>query len=127
MVAGAIHLDTNILILVAEPAHPVREDLRRWSDAGARLSVSAMAWAEFRCGPVTPALLQAWEALLSGIVPVDRELAEFAAGLFNLSGRRARSLPDCLIAATAIRAGARLATLNPGDFEPLLDHGLALA
>lgn len=127
MAADTLHLDTNILILAAEPGHPVQGDLRRWSDRGARLVVSAMAWAEFRCGPATPALVQAWEALLSAVVPVDRDLAEFAATLFNRSGRRARSLPDCLIAATAIRAGAPLATLNPADFGPLLDHGLVLA
>lgn len=127
MAAGTLHLDTNILILAAEPGHPVQDDLRRWVHADMRLVVSAMTWAEFRCGPATPALLHAWEGLLADIVPVDRDLAEFAATLFNRSGRRARSLPDCLVAATAIRADAPLATLSPVDFEPLLAHGLVLA
>lgn len=87
-----------------------------------------MAWAEVRCGPVTPALLKSWELLLGdGIVDLDRATAERAASLFNLSGRRASSLPDCVIAATAIVCGARLATLNRADFEPLLVHGLKLA
>ena len=128
MAGQLIHLDTNILILSAEPGNPVRKKLRQWRDDGVALAVSAMAWAEFRCGPVTPNLIKTWEVILSeGIVPVDRKAADLAAELFNLSGRRSRSLPDCLIAACAIQSRARLATLNGSDFEPLLAHGLILA
>jgi predicted nucleic acid-binding protein len=47
--------------------------------------------------------------------------------LFNQTGRRSRSLADCMIAAVAIRCGARLATLNAGDFQPVTAHGLNLA
>jgi predicted nucleic acid-binding protein len=32
-----------------------------------------------------------------------------------------------MIAAVAIRCGAKLATLNAGDFQPLTRHGLVLA
>lgn len=127
MAGTLIHLDTNILIFAAAPGHPVRDQLRRWRRQGARLTVSAMAWAEFRCGPVTPGLLETWEKVLSGnIVPVDRDTADLAAELFNRTGRRTRSLPDCLIAACAVQAGARLATLNRPDFEPLVAYGLVL-
>lgn len=127
MAGALIHLDTNILIFAADPGHPVREALRQWRGQSARFAVSAMTWAEFRCGPVTPALLRTWEKILTkGIAPVDRHTADLAAELFNLSGRRSRSLPDCLIAACTIQAGAQLATLNRADFAPLLEHGLTL-
>jgi len=53
--------------------------------------------------------------------------AALAAGLFNQTGRRSRSLADCMIAAVAIRCGAKLATINTGDFQPLTQHGLVLA
>jgi len=128
MAGQLIHLDTNILILAAEPAHSVRDRLRLWRDGGAEIAVSAIAWAEFRCGPVTPALVRTWEAILSGgILQVDRKMADLAGELFNLTGRRSRSLPDCLIAACAILSRAQLATLNNTDFEPMLAHGLRIA
>jgi len=120
-----IHLDTNILILSVGLKHPAREMLRYWSEQGMPLAVSSMVWAEFLCGPVTPALIRAWEHVLaSRIVAVDARIAEHAAALFNHTGRRARSLPDCLIAATAMLEDAKLATLNRKDFAPFAPHGL---
>jgi predicted nucleic acid-binding protein len=53
--------------------------------------------------------------------------AELAAQLINKTGRRSRSLADCMIAAVAIRSGARLATVNTSDFTPFVQHGLVLA
>jgi len=47
--------------------------------------------------------------------------------LFNKTGRRSRSLADCMIAAIAIRCGASLATINTADFQPFVQYGLALA
>lgn len=126
--ASALHLDTNVLIFGLDPHHPARDQFHSWSSAGDPVAVSAMAWAEFRCGPVTQVSIRAWErAIGDDVIPLDRAIAELAASLFNQTGRRSRSLSDCLIAATAIRYGARLATLNRGDFEPLLAHGLVLA
>jgi predicted nucleic acid-binding protein len=52
--------------------------------------------------------------------------AELAADLFNQTGRRSRSLADCMIAAVAIRCRADLATINSSDFQPFIQHGLNL-
>ena len=45
----------------------------------------------------------------------------------NQTGRRSRSLADCMIGAVAIRCGAKLATINASDFHPFLPFGLILA
>lgn len=120
-----IQLDTNVLIFGLDPAHPLRQQIHAWNATG--MAVSAMAWSEFLCGPVSPESVQAWDRVLNGaIIPTDRVVSERAAALFNLTGRRSRSLPDCLIAATAIQHSARLATLNRQDFAPFLAHGLTL-
>ena len=95
--------------------------------ASEALNVSAVAWAEFLCGPLT----SHDESLARQMFPAPEPLvaadAELAARLFNLTGRRSRSLPDCLIAAVAIRCGAKLASINTADFQPLAQHGLILA
>jgi len=123
-----LHLDTNILVFGLRPGHEARQLITNWVSRRHRLAVSAMAWAEFRCGPLDPESADAWGAMLAGqVLPVNQAIADLAAELFNRTGCRARSLPDCLIAATAMTRGARLATLNRADFEPLLRYGLELA
>lgn len=89
--------------------------------------MAAMAWSEFRCGPASPMLIAAWEAwIASRIVPIDQWLAKFGARLFNETGRRSRSLADCLVAASAIQMKAAMVTLNRADFDPMLPFGLRL-
>ena len=122
-----IHLDTNILIAIAAPESPLRIELQRWLAQGFSVAVSAMTWAEFKCGPASPEFIEAWRVLLvDRIVPIDQTLAELAAALFNQTGRRSRSLPDCLVAATAIHSDAQLATLNRSDFDLFAKFGLVL-
>lgn len=123
-----IHLDTNVLVFGLESSHTVHARIAEWRAAGAALATSSMAWGEFLCGPVSTGAIRVWEQLLGGAIePVDRAVVERAAILFNHTGRRSRSLPDCIIAATAIVHGARLATLNRRDFAPFRRDGLELA
>ena len=122
-----IHLDTNFLIaaLLANSAQQFQLDawLRRGESAG----ISSVAWAEYLCGPLDPA----GEAVARKMFPDPEAIlasdATLSAQLFNLTGRRSRSLADCMIAAVAIRCGARLATINAADFQPFVPHGLVLA
>jgi predicted nucleic acid-binding protein len=103
-----IHLDTSFLIRALVRSSPQDRRLRQWLGAGEKLGISAIGWAEFLCGPLEA------EALL-------------AARLFNASGRRRGTLVDCMIAATAIRHGALLATADEKDFRRFIAAGLTLA
>lgn len=126
--APLIHLDTNYLIAYAGEADAeVVTRVEKWISADQKFCCSAMAWAEFLCGPVLPEEMAAMESLLDSVVPVTPALAADAARLFGETGRRSRSLPDCLIAATAIAANAPLATINRDDFIRFVEYGLVLA
>ena len=61
------------------------------------------------------------------IIPFDRDSSALAAELFNKIGRPRTRRVDVMIAAIAIRQGAKLATLNIAHFEPMVKHGLELA
>lgn len=123
-----LHLDADVLIHALTPGHGMREQLRHWSGQGRSLAVSALAWSEFVCGPVSITAVRAWARLLDGaIVPLNAAMAEQAALLFNITGRRSHSLPACIIAASAMIGGAELVTLRQVDYAPFLPHGLVLA
>ena len=105
-------LDTNFLILALTPGTPQDALLRRWLAAGDAVRVSVVVWAEFLCGPVTTAQAGFAKAVVGEPEALLTADAARAAELFNATGRRRRSLADCLIAATALRLGATLATEN---------------
>ena len=122
-----IHFDTNFLIQTVVAGSAADEQFRGWTQAQEDCNASSIAWAEFLCGPLdAPA-----EAIARQIFPKPEPFlsadAVLAARLFNQTGRRSRSLADCMIAAVAIRCGAKLATCNTADFQPFLPHGLVLA
>lgn len=125
--ASLVHLDTNYLIAYAgESSADVVACVEGWIVKDQKFCCSAMAWAEFLCGPVLPEEIAAMETLLHSVLPVTPELAAEGARLFRETGRRSRSLPDCIIAATAMAVRQPLATLNRDDFAPFLPHGLEL-
>jgi len=125
--AALVQLDTNYLIgFAGEVSADVVARIEEWILEDRKICCSAMAWAEFLCGPVLPEEIAAMEILLHAVVPVTPKLASEGARLFRATGRRARSLPDCIIAATAISEDVPLATMNRDDFAPFLSHGLTL-
>jgi len=122
-----IHLDTNFLIQISVAGSAAHARFSSWASTPEIVNVSTIAWAEFLCGPIDAA----GEAFARQIFPQPEPFlpadATLAASLFNKTGRRSRSLADCMIAAMAVRCGAKLATLNGGDFQLLTRHGLVLA
>jgi len=122
-----IHFDTSFLITATFAGSPAHARVRAWTAAGESFGISAVAWTEYLCGPLdaaTEMLTRQLFPLPEPFLPAD---AVVAANLFNRSGRRSRSLADCMIAAVAIRCGAPLATVNLSDFQPLTRFGLILA
>jgi predicted nucleic acid-binding protein len=121
-----IQLDTSFLIraLVAGSAEDAR--VRAWLLRGEQLALSAVAWAEFSCGPLPARGAEFATVLLGEALPLTMADAESAADMFTKAGRRG-TLADCMIAAVAVRCGARLATSSPRDFERLQVYGLELS
>ncbi len=122
-----IHLDTSFLIRALDPTYPEWARLRGWLGARRTVDMCALAWGEFLCGPLGEAEEAVARRVARRHVPIGSAEAREAARLFNQGGRRRNSFPDCIIAATAILAGAELATSNPADFERFVDAGLEMA
>ncbi len=120
-----IDLDANFLVKILRTEDSQR--LVRWASPSQEINISAIAWAEFLCGPLAPTDQAQARGLIDKIEPLIDADAELAAQLFNATGRRLRSMPDCMIAAIAIRRGAALATLNVHDFKRFHRFGLRLA
>lgn len=121
-----IHLDTNVLIALPVLARQ-RHALTRRIGKGEPVATSSLAWFEYVCGPVAESEQILVRAAIGGqILDVDEAVAERAALLFNHAGRKRRLRTDSLIAATAMLAGAELASYNAEDFAPFTAHGLKL-
>ena len=122
-----IHHDTNLLIAFVKgtDVHHAAA-VRSVADAGP-LGSSSIAWMELHSKPVHPRDKAALEAILTaGILPFDEATALLAGRLFQLTGSQRRTRLDAMIAATAMLAGAALATADPEDFRPFVSHGLKL-
>ena len=121
-----IHLDTNVLIalpLLARQRHALTQRIGK----GESVATSSLAWFEYVCGPLAESEQNLVRAVIGAqILDVDEAVAERAAALFNHAGRKRSLRTDSLIAATAILAGAELASYNAGDFAPFTAHGLRL-
>lgn len=121
-----IHLDTSFLIRSLLPDSPENHKLREWLGAGDTMVVSAVAWAEFLCGPLTDDELGLAARIVGPPSDFTSEHATIAAQLFNASGRRRGTMMDCMIAAASVTAGAPLATANADDFLRFAEQGLQL-
>ena len=122
-----IHLDTNVLISLVAARAAAYESVEQWIVQGEILAVSALVWSEFLSGPVSDQQIALVEQIVgSRVVPFDSGEAVVAAGLFNRAGRRRGSRVDGFVAATALRAGAALATANQKDFQIFVQFGLRL-
>lgn len=114
-----IHLDTSFLILAVVPGSREDRALRRFLAEETAIAMSAVAWAEFLCGPLAGSDLSLAAAVVGEAVPLTAAHAALAADLFNHAGRRRGTFVDCLIAAVAVDEGASLATANPRDFSEM--------
>jgi len=121
-----IHFDTSFLIAVTVPGSAAYEQLRAWANAGESFDVSAIAWAEYLCGPLDATAATIARQMFPQPEPFLAADAVLAAQLFNKTGRRSRSMADCMIAAVAIRCNAALATANIADFKLFEPFGLKL-
>lgn len=121
-----IQLDTSFLIRALASGSAEDRQLRRWLKDRESLAVSAIAWTEFQCGPVSPTTAELARRLLGEPIAFTAMSSEMAASLFNGTGRRRGSLVDCMVAAVALEAGDGLATSNPQDFRRFEPMGLVL-
>ena len=122
-----IHLDTGFLIRALQEGSPEDRRLRGWLRDGARPNMSAVAWTEFLCGPLSADDLHLATEIVGRRLEFTPEHAATAADLFNRSGRRRGTLIDCMIAAVALGEGAAVATTNGDDFRRFKDSGLVVA
>jgi predicted nucleic acid-binding protein len=125
--SAEVHLDTSFLIRALVPGSEESDALRRWLGEGRTVAISTIVWAEFLCGPLDSHVADLARRVARTHVPLETEQAASAARLFNETGRRRGSFQDCLVAATAMEAGAPLATSDRKDFGRFLDVGLQLA
>lgn len=112
-----ICLDANYLILGATFGTSESDRIFSWLKEGKRLITASVCWYEFRCGPVSETQLDFMCSFLSDILSFTEQEAEMAARLFDHAGRARYLKTDAMIAATAIVAGAELATNNVQDFR----------
>ncbi|MCZ0936766.1 MAG: type II toxin-antitoxin system VapC family toxin [Gemmatimonadetes bacterium] len=122
-----IHLDTSFLIRALVAGSTEDRRLSGWIAAGEGIGMSAVAWAEFLCGPLSPPRLRVADAIVGPRVDFTGVDAVVAARLFNECGRRRGSLPDCMIAASALGVGAQLATADEAGFRRFKAFGVQLA
>jgi predicted nucleic acid-binding protein len=119
-----IHLDTGFLISALRRGSAEDRRLREWLAQGQPIGISAVGWTEFLCGPVDGHDVELAARVLDEPVALLAGDAGVAARLFNRAGRRRGSLNDCMIAATALRVDASVATTNLPDFRRFESAGL---
>ena len=74
-----IHLDANFLIDAQVPGSTQEAQLVAWLSAGESVGISAVAWGEFLCGPLSAGAETFVRQLLPAPEPLIRADAERAA------------------------------------------------
>ncbi|MFP4377235.1 MAG: type II toxin-antitoxin system VapC family toxin [Spirochaetales bacterium] len=122
-----ILLDTNYLIRVLVANAKEAERVSAWIALPEEFCTSAIAWYEFRCGPVDDEGVAIVRDLVGDrIISFGAKEASEAARLWNATGRSRKTRIDAMIAATALVAGASLATESVDDFRIFTDYGVRL-
>jgi predicted nucleic acid-binding protein len=119
-------LDANFLVVALDGNTSVLRALEKWLRRGEVIAMSAVAWSEFLCGPLTAEQTERARIFVSRVEAFTPADAVLAAELFNATGRRQRNHADCMIAASAIGRGARLATLDRIGFARFATFQLKL-
>ena len=121
-----IHLDASFLIRALASNTGEDRRLRRWLRGGTTVAISVVGWAEFLCGPLQDDEVRLAARIVREPVALTADDAAITGRLFNLAGRRRKSLVDCMIAAAALRAEATLATADIDDFRRFEPAGLRI-
>jgi predicted nucleic acid-binding protein len=121
-----IHLDTSFLIRSLLRETEESRHFEQWLRRDDAVRISALVWAEFLCGPIQTSDAQDAAELLGEPLALTGLDATLGAHFFNLSARRRGSLADCLIAASAVNAGASLATSDLDHFSRFRPYGLTM-
>jgi predicted nucleic acid-binding protein len=114
-----IHLDTSVLVDALTGGGKSAGALRRTIEDGERVELSTLALYEWLRGPRRAEELAAQEALFprEAAAAFGTPEATIASELYRAVARPRGREVDLAIAACAIVAGARLWTLNSGDFR----------
>lgn len=112
-----IELDANFIVDFLHGGAVQIRLVEKWARAEIVVQISAVAWAEVLCGPLDESEVREARNLVARVESFTEADAALASDLFNETGRRSRSLADCMIAAHAITRHAFLATSNVSDFR----------
>lgn len=112
-----IELDANFIVDFLRGGAAQNRLVEQWARKEVVVQISAVAWAEVLCGPLDESEAREARNLVAQVEPFTEADAALASDLFNGTGRRSRSLADCMIAAHAIARHASLATSNARDFR----------
>jgi predicted nucleic acid-binding protein len=123
-------IDTNFYVAFKRKQEPAVERLRRAEYIGLSTVVLGELLAGFRCGSREKENRRELDQFLDSprveVLDIDEETAEFYAGVFRALRDKGRPIPsnDLWIAATSLRHGLALATLDE-HFQSI--DGLLLA
>ena len=121
-----IHLDTNVLIAAGDALNAHHQAARNFLSVPGVFAASTVVWMEFVSKRCRPCWWKRRGISSRGACCRLTRRRRCWGELYFRAGSRRRTRMDSMIAATAIRAGAELATTNRDDFAPFVPLGLKL-